>query len=350
MLAFSQSAEEAKECSKKRVQYLVRRHIIELIMQSPGSRIRIPSSNVLARKLRVAKSTAQLELERMAAEGLIIPKVGIGTFYNPDCFFGRDSVSIGVIVGDGKCILKSYFTTLMLFGLETEILRHGFQLQEVPVFSNEEDEMVEDLRSLSCRAILWLQPPERYASIVRALAAERPVLVVEETLAGVDSLRINRHAFGYALAREILKKNRVRPVFVTYPLFRDTTFQGIRQAYEEAKVPLEEKQLIWEEDKLKRLRELLGSGFRPDALFCMLEFDLESLAMFREFGVDLESECLFVTNMYKPAAMRELAMKFDFPAEEIGCRAVEILQARLNDRCLPVQNCEIELSTRWKMV
>ena len=69
---------------------------------------------------------------------------GIGTFSNPDCFFGRDSVSIGVIVGDGKCILKSYFTTLMLFGLETEILRHGFQLQEVPVFSNEEDEMVED--------------------------------------------------------------------------------------------------------------------------------------------------------------------------------------------------------------
>ena len=238
-------ATRRKECSKKRVQYLVRRHIIELIMQSPGSRIRIPSSNVLARKLGVAKSTAQLELERMAAEGLIIPKVGIGTFSNPDCFFGRDSVSIGVIVGDGKCILKSYFTTLMLFGLETEILRHGFQLQEVPVFSNDEDEMVEDLRSLSCRAILWLQPPERYASIVRALAAERPVLVVEETLAGVDSLRINRHAFGYALAREILKKNRVRPVFVTYPLFRDTTFQGIRQAYEEAKVPLEEKQLIW---------------------------------------------------------------------------------------------------------
>lgn len=343
-------ATRRKECSKKRVQYLVRRHIIELIMQSPGSRIRIPSSNVLARKLGVAKSTAQLELERMAAEGLIIPKVGIGTFSNPDCFFGRDSASIGVIVGDGKCILKSYFTTLMLFGLETEILRHGFQLQEVPVFSNDEDEMVEDLRSLPCRAILWLQPPKRYASIVRVLAAERPVLVVEEALAGVDSLRINRRAFGYALAREILKKNRVRPVFVTYPLFRDTTFQGIRQAYEEAKVPLEEKQLIWEDDKLKQLRELLGSGFRPDLLLCTYEVNIEALAMLREFGVDLESECLFVTNMYKPAAMREPAMKFDFPAEEIGCRAVEILQARLNDKNLPVQDYEIELSIRWKMV
>lgn len=341
---------QRKECSRKRVQYLVRRHVIGLIMQSPGSRVRIPSSNVLAKELGVAKSTAQQELERMAAEGLIVPKVGIGTFSNPDCFLGRNASSIGVIMGDGKCILKSYFTTQLLFGLETEILRHGFQLQEVPIFSNDSEEMLEDLCSLSCRAVLWVQPPERYASVVRALAAERPVLVVEASLAGVDSLRINRRAFGYALAREILKQNRVRPVFVTYPLFRDTTFQGIRQAYEEAGVPLTEKQLIWDRDKLEQLRQLLSSGFCPDAFLGTYDFNVESLDMLREFGVDLEKECLFVTNMYKPAGMKEPVMKFDFPGNEIGCRAVELLQARMEKPDLPAQDHEIELSTHWKMI
>ena len=73
--------------------------------------------SALARSLRSGKS-----MTIGYATGNIV-----GTFSNPDCFFGRDSASIGVIVGGGKCILKSYFTTLMLFGLETEILRHGFQ-------------------------------------------------------------------------------------------------------------------------------------------------------------------------------------------------------------------------------
>lgn len=80
----------------------IRFEVMDLIYRHGKQSVMIPSSNELAARFGVARSTARLALEKMIDEGYLIPRRGIGTFTMPGaCTNVADMPLIGVRIGSG---------------------------------------------------------------------------------------------------------------------------------------------------------------------------------------------------------------------------------------------------------
>ena len=61
----------------------IRYFVMNIIYRNGGKSVMIPSSRTLAAQFGIARSTVQLSLEKMSAQGFLTGKPGIGTFTNP---------------------------------------------------------------------------------------------------------------------------------------------------------------------------------------------------------------------------------------------------------------------------
>ena len=66
-------------------------------------------------------------------------------------------------------------------------------VQEVRLYSERENDLFEELRSIRCDVFVCISPPKSYYEILRRLSAFRPVVVVDATVDGLISIELDRY-------------------------------------------------------------------------------------------------------------------------------------------------------------
>ncbi len=308
--------------NQKSARMLIRRYVLDLIYQHPGEATLVPSYNVLKDMLGVAKSTAQAELNALRDEGIIITKVGVGSFTNPACRFSskqQNKYLFSVIRGNGKIIYDSYYSLTLYANVIQELAKMPAAVQDVHLYSSSEDALFEELRGIQSDAIVWLSPPQEYKKIIQRINEVRPVLTVDHLIDGVSGIHPDLIDMGYQMGKEMLRRELRKPLILQGKRYKADEFTGLKKAYSEAGVPLSELTYIChsETDKIK---QYFKSGKRPDSILFAYDYELGILEILKESSIDLENSCRMVSSMYKPpilnAPMLLIPSRFDWLAKE----------------------------------
>lgn len=321
---------------------VVRRYVMDLIYRNGGNSVRVPSYNVLSKELEMARSTAQLELKSLVNEGFLITRPGIGTFTNPTVWFGhcgrRRNPLIAMISGDGKRVHHRYYDWTLQSHLGMAVTRRPATLMEVTLYSENEEALFEELRSIQCDAILWMFPPAELHPLVRKTAALRPLLTVDGFVEGVSGVNFDRYRKGFPVAEFLLRENRTRLLFAQTEHYRATTYRAFREAYAAAGVPLDDRFLLFGENCLEEMKRTLKDGFRPQAVMFCHEFSEALPEILAGAGIDLERECRLVSPMYKPRNLKAPMLCPEFPFAGYADAAAEELFRRLGDPEAPAEH------------
>ena len=83
--------------------------VMSILYRSGSQSVRIPSSNELAQEFGIARSTVRIALEKLTAEGFLIPRRGSGTFTNPKSRLNAnwDAPLVGLLMLDGNLFFYS---------------------------------------------------------------------------------------------------------------------------------------------------------------------------------------------------------------------------------------------------
>jgi len=313
-----------KKNQQKTARMAVRRYVLDLMYQHEGESVLVPSYNVLKEQLGIAKSTAQAELNALRDEGLIITKVGVGSFTNPvSCFaYGKKKKHlISVIRGNGKLIFDAYYSLSMYGNIIQELAKLPAVIQDVNLYSTSEEDLFEELRGIQSDAIIWLSPPSENKDVLKKLNQVRPVITVDFPIEGIPGVAPDLIDMGYRMGCEMVRRNLISPLIYQGKRYAGDELTGFKLAYSEAGVPLESITYI-DQDSETGLQSYFESGKRPDSILFAYDRELELLELLREFKVDLKSECTLVSSMYKPMALEGplllIPYRFDWLAKAVA--------------------------------
>ncbi len=327
----------------------VRRYVMDLIYQHGGESVFLPSNKDLARELGIARSTAQLELKLLLKEGFVTTRHGIGTFTVPrmgGTVF--QAPLIGILDGDGKIIYEPFYRLSLKSHIAMELAKMPTVIQEIRLFSERENDQLEELRSISCDALVCLAPNEQQKTLLEKIQQYRPVIVVDTTLPEMTCIELNRYRKGRVLGEALLAEGRKKVLFSQNERYYRTTFQGCRDVFREAGVEIPEEHFFMNE--IEHLEELLKTGYRPQAVAPKLENFDAIAALLRKYGIDLREECRMATFMFKPMDMPEPIMLFSFPFEEFGQQVAAQVRKRLKNPALPPERIEFDYNYKMTIV
>ena len=100
-------------------------------------------------ELGIARSTAQLELKLLLKEGFVTTRPGVGTFTVPrSCGSVFQAPLIGILDGDGKIIYEPFYRVALKSHIAMELGKMPTLIQEIRLFSERENDQLEELRSI----------------------------------------------------------------------------------------------------------------------------------------------------------------------------------------------------------
>ena len=207
---------------------------------------------------------------------------------------------------------------------------------------------MEELRSISCDALVCLAPNEQQKTLLEKIQQYRPVIVVDTTLPEMTCIELNRYRKGRVLGEALLAEGRKKVLFSQNERYYRTTFQDCRDVFREAGVEIPEEHFFMNE--IEHLEELLKTGYRPQAVAPKLENFDAIAALLRKYGIDLREECRMATFMFKPMDMPEPIMLFSFPFEEFGQQVAAQVRKRLKNPALPPERMEFDYNYKMTIV
>lgn len=164
----------------------IRFEVMDLIYRHGKQSVMIPSSNELAARFGVARSTARLALEKMIDEGYLVTRRGIGTFTMPGaCTNVADMPLIGVRIGSGD---QFYYDAPLLHELGclfTALSARHCNIRLLTESGNTVEEFAGVLDHAHVDAMIAISVPAELSQ----LAAQRfPVVSVGFPAEGVNSI------------------------------------------------------------------------------------------------------------------------------------------------------------------
>ncbi|MBP5231786.1 MAG: hypothetical protein J6333_00090, partial [Planctomycetes bacterium] len=282
----------------------IRSYILGMIYRNSGKEFMLPSSERLAKKLKVARSTVNVVLKDLRDGGYIYGINGVGTFANA---WGvppvgpRPQPVVSLLYGDGRMLLYDAFSWNMLAGVGNAVLRRDLALQTLHVsdaYSN--DTILDEINEERCDCLVWFVPWER-ADVNKFMryyqdSGRRLILVPydnRDTDPAFNSVAFDYRQCGWEFGQALLAEGR----HTLYYLFKDDNddprLAGIRAAFAAAGQPL------WvrvfhrdhQQDCYGRLRARLAAGKVPSAIFAVAEHIKGVRPILDEFHVDVKSQC-----------------------------------------------------------
>ncbi len=309
----------------------VRQYVMDLIFRESGKAVRLPSNEDLAKEIGIARSTVQLGVKSLIQEGYLETKAGIGTFTVPQIALSSTKIPlIALLDGDGKIFYEHYYSYALRSHIGMELCGHSMAVQDVRLYSERENDLFEELRSIRCDAFVCISPPESYHEILRRLSAVRQVVVVDRSIPGITSIEIDRYEKGRVLGKILLKDKRTIPLFSQGERYFKTNFQGCKDVFAEAGIKLPDTQFFLNtQNSYEKLEDTFKKGFRPNAAILSIETTDEIAALLRKYQIDLNSECRLYTFMYIPVSVSEPVTQIEFPFREYGIQVAQTVKRML---------------------
>lgn len=325
----------------KSARLVVRRYVMDIIFENPGKPVIVPSYNVLSKKLNVAKSTAQMELNALRDEGFLITKVGIGSFTNPASYGGSQKL-FTIIRGDGKIVYANYHLLALYGELSTALAALSGAVQEFQLYSHFEEEIFEELRGIPTDAIIWIRPPKKFEELLKKVRQIHPVITISDFVEGLPGVSADIFDLGLQSGLAAFRRGLRRPLFISSQSFREVEFQGWKKAFADNGEKIDDSQFIdsFEVDQIfvKAMKLFKKKDKAPDCILYPLEREQELLAFLRRPEIDALHDCLLISNTYKPDMMEEPILMLDYRFDLLGKAAAQLVKEVLQNPEMPPEH------------
>ncbi len=329
----------------------VRQYVMDLIFQESGKAVRLPSNEDLAKEIGIARSTVQLGVKSLIQEGYLETKPGIGTFTVPQIKLSSTKIPlIALLDGDGKIFYQQYYSYALRSHIGMELCCRSMAVQDIRLYSERENDLFEELRSIRCDAFVCLSPPKSYYEILRKLSSFRPLVVVDRTIPGITCVEIDRYEKGRFLGKLLLQEKRTLPLFSQGERYFKTNFQGCKDVFADAGIKLPDSLFFPNnQNASKKVEAALQKGFRPNAAVLSLETTDEITALLRKYRIDLNRDCRLYTFMYIPPSISEPVIQIEFPFREYGIQVAETVKRMLANPGSPPQEIVFNGSYQYEL-
>lgn len=328
----------------------VRRYVMDMVYQNFGKSVRLPSNEELAKELGIARSTVQLGIKSLIQEKYLESRPGIGTFTVPTAGgVGTRFPQIALLEGDGKIFYSGYYSYSLRSHIGMALGTLPALIQDVRIYSERENDIFEELRSIRCCGYVCISPPENYHALLRRLSGFRPVVVADDCVPGISSVELDRYKKGRILGKMLLKEGRRNAIFSQGRRYRDTTFRGCQDEFAAAGVSLPDSSFFLLRDT-ERLKEALENGLRPQAAMLSVETTDEIIELFRKYRIDLEQECRICTFMYAPPTIPEPMLQIRFPFREFGRQTADLMHRLLAEPELPPEHIVFDADYQYQLI
>ena len=195
----------------------VRHDILKMIYQTPSVSIRLPSALQLAKKHHVSRTTVTNELKKLTESGWIIGKPGIGSFTNPrqplSCGQIPGKRIIGMLLGDTWHLMSVYTDWAVFSYAGLELLPDIGHPKTVTLFSEDPEQVHQELISSTLDGMIWIFPPRKYHKVIQRLQQEgKPVVTLYTQIPGVPCIEFDHAKIGADIA-PLLMKEEIKKVF-----------------------------------------------------------------------------------------------------------------------------------------
>ena len=336
-------------------QLKARNYIINILYRHQGELIKIPSYNDLGPKLGIAKSSVQLALKQLIADGFLISKVGVGTFSNPSRRLnsapGGKSLVVGLINGDGKDFYYSYYTALMNGALFKALAHRCIDIQPIMIGLYNAESIKEELLTRKLDAILWCNPPRLRVAMLQELAIQVPLLVVDAIMKNLHCIVFDSRENGHIIAQRLLDDGRKKLAVSPCVVRNEPKCQNLLETFARNGRPVE-PDFIFDDDQnfINRLEDLLQQNRIPDALVFNPEETEAIRRTLEKYGIRLPEQCQPVCSMFRPqeSKMPMYVQQIDF--DDFAEKAVSLLLGIRAQRDLIPEVLTVNNSLMLKLV
>jgi len=315
----------------------IRKYIFNLILKTNGEAIRLPSILELSEKFKVSRPTVSKALKALSDEGYIKGKRGIGSFANPDKIFAsalnKGFPTVGILMGDGMTIHYERFLTNILAHLMLKIVNIPSIIHFINLSSVDTDKCVAEILDEQVDILVWNGVCSRSEVLPKLRAAGLKVVTSDSLINNIDSVCFDYFKLGYECGKLLIKEGRKIPVFLMASLPYSLPLDGLKKAYEEAGITLNEHLFLEDGNTcLDELKKIIQLGIPVDAVFNPVFVRGEVEDLLRECNIDRSSQCRLIQgsiSSYGQKNANDIIFHFPFEryAENVANLVKEVLES-----------------------
>lgn len=322
-------------------QMRIRYYIMNLIYHSCGKSVPVPSTRELSKQFGIARSTIQLAFEKLLQEGYLICRQGAPTMTNPLCHFvlqpqtRNPLIGIKLYEGDAFYYGSNFWRSISC--IATELTERNYNIRLLMNATITEESIEQEIRESYLDGVILLHTTPVYARTAARMNLpcvmvdihphpDLPTVVLKSSESAVRQL-----------SRKLHTENRKYGLNIINPFQQDEDALRLKQMLEELDPEIRIKTVPQEKVSLKA-----GSAL-PDFLL-----HDEQHAELLQKQVDVSGKKILLVSRKRPAGGQYYkGCYFDFPLEQLGRTAVDLLEKRIAGEETPRQTVvEAELKSR----
>lgn len=329
----------------------IRRYVMNLILRADGKAAQIPTIQELSEKFGVSRPTVSKAMKELTSEGYIIGKRGIGTFTNPAkramVAIGKKLPLVGIMISDGLNVHLDKYIGCALAEILKQVVFVPAIAHLVTVGSSDPEQAVKEILDEQLDALVVFGS-NRFTPQLRATGL--PVIVSDYQPRIPGSVYFDYEDWGYRCGKQLLKENRRNIVFLHDQIPWNVSFPGIRRAYQEAGVPLNENLFLKNfQNSLNELKNIINYGIKVDAVCDTLLVNNEVTELLMELDPRLAETCAIIHNAAsEPQNNGFHEICYDIPFAAFAAEVADLLKLQLknNDAGQDIRKVDLPMVIR----
>lgn len=317
----------------------IRRYVMNILYRTEGVSVQLPSIAELSQLFDVSAPTVCKAMKALTNEGYVIGKRGLGSFTNPNFHTSlsnplqRKLPIIGIITRDGMAVHYNSYDSQILGELLKRLPFCPGTIHFVSLSSLDPETVYNEIKNEQLDALIWLQPSSSQEETCRRLARESLPLVTCGILwDDVPGVKFDFEEAAYRCGKTLIAEGRKNPVFFPDITPWDLEAQGLRKAYREAGITLNENLFLKDfYTAHEKIKEMISYGTPIDVIYGHMLFENELEDFLYEAAPDCIKSCCIVNPGSSMPNDRELhRINYVFPFEENALALMKVLRNSLN--------------------
>lgn len=329
----------------------IRRYVMNLILRADGKAAQIPTIQELSEKFGVSRPTVSKAMKELTSEGYIIGKRGIGTFTNPArraiVAIGKKLPLVGIMISDGLNVHLDKYIGCALAEILKQVVFVPAIAHLVTVGTSDPEQAVKEILDEQLDALVVFGS-NRFTPQLRATGL--PVIVSDYRPRIPGSVYFDYEGWGYRCGKQLLKENRRNIVFLHDQTPWNVSFPGIRRAYQEAGVPLNENLFLKDfQNSLNELKNIINYGIKVDAVCDTLLVNNEVTELLMKLDPGLAETCAIIHNAAsEPQNNGFHEICYDIPFAAFAAEVADLLKLQLknNDAGQDIRKVDLPMVIR----
>lgn len=329
----------------------IRRYVMNLILRADGKAAQIPTIQELSEKFGVSRPTVSKAMKELTSEGYIIGKRGIGKFTNPArraiVAIGKKLPLVGIMISDGLNVHLDKYIGCALAEILKQVVFVPAIAHLVTVGTSDPEQAVKEILDEQLDALVVFGS-NRFTPQLRATGL--PVIVSDYRPRIPGSVYFDYEGWGYRCGKQLLKENRRNIVFLHDQTPWNVSFPGIRRAYQEAGVPLNENLFLKDfQNSLNELKNIINYGIKVDAVCDTLLVNNEVTELLMELDPGLAETCAIIHNAAsEPQNNGFHEICYDIPFAAFAAEVADLLKLQLknNDAGQDIRKVDLPMVIR----